>query len=635
MKRKKYLILVTILLVTMLFCAFAGCEQTTGDGPTTEEGGQESDCNHVSLTHHDAAEATCTEDGSIEYWTCEECGKYFLDAEGKSEITVQQTIIGAKGHSFNHIAALAPTCSEKGHIEYWTCEECGKYFLDAEGKSEITVQQTIIGAKGHSFNHIAALAPTCSEKGHIEYWQCLVCGKYYADEEASSEITIEDTQLAAGHTFEDGFCTVCGVSRPTQGLVYQLNSDGKSYSVVGIGTATDKDIVIADIYEGLPVTKIGTQAFNNTSITSIKIPESVKEIEDAFKDCNSLTDVYYAGDIEGWCNISFKMVGDSTPNPMYYAENFYINGELLQGELVIPNSVTSIRNFAFAYCTGLTSIILPDGVTDIGNYAFSYCFSLTSLVISDSVTDIGDYAFFACTSLTSIEIPDSVTGIGNYAFAFCSSATNLTIGDSVTTIGEYAYGSCTSLTSIVIPDSVTSIGELAFDSCESLTSLIIGNSVTSIGVAAFNYCTSLTSIVIPDSVTSMGERAFYSCTALTSVSIGNSLTDLGTAVFYQCTSLTNVIIGNSVTSIGEFAFSECINLTSIVIPDSVTSIDSAFSGCSGLTSITIPDSVTFIGYGAFWNCNNLTIYCEAASQPSGWDIDWNLGNRPVEWGYTG
>ena len=107
------------------------------------------------------------------------------------------------------------------------------------------------------------------------------------------------------------------------------------------------------------------------------------------------------------------------------------------------------------------------------------------------------------------------------------------------------------------------------------------------------------------------------------------------AVFYQCTSLTNVIIGNSVTSIGEFAFSECINLTSIVIPDSVTSIDGAFSGCSGLTSITIPDSVTFIGYGAFWNCNNLTIYCEAASQPSGWDIDWNLGNRPVEWGYTG
>ena len=584
MKRKKYLILGTILLVTMLFCAFAGCEQTTGVGQTTEEGGQESDCNHVSLTHHDAAEATCTEDGSI---------------------------------------------------EYWTCEECGKYFLDAEGKSEITVQQTIIGAKGHSFNHIAALAPTCSEKGHIEYWQCLVCGKYYADEEASSEITIEDTQLAAGHTFEDGFCTVCGVSRPTQGLVYQLNSDGKSYSVVGIGTATDKDIVIADIYEGLPVTKIGTQAFNNTSITSIKIPESVKEIEDAFKDCNSLTDVYYAGDIEGWCNISFKMVGDSTPNPMYYAENFYINGELLQGELVIPNSVTSIRNFTFACCTGLTSIILPDGVTDIGNYAFSYCFSLTSLVISDSVTDIGDYAFFACTSLTSIEIPDSVTGIGNYAFAFCSSATNLTIGDSVTTIGEYAYGNCTSLTSIVIPDSVTSIGELAFDSCESLTSLIIGNSVTSIGVAAFNWCTSLTSIVIPDSVTSMGERAFYSCTALTSVSIGNSLTDLGTAVFYQCTSLTNVIIGNSVTSIGEFAFSECINLTSIVIPDSVTSIDGAFSGCSGLTSITIPDSVTFIGYGAFWNCNNLTIYCEAASQPSGWDIDWNLGNRPVEWGYTG
>ena len=171
------------------------------------------------------------------------------------------------------------------------------------------------------------------------------------------------------------------------------------------------------------------------------------------------------------------------------------------------------------------------------------------------------------------------------------------------------------ITGATIGSGVTSIGECAFWGCSSLTSVSFGENsqLTSIGLYAFYYCSSLTSIVIPSSVTSIGNYAFYKCSSLTSVSFGEN---------------------SQLTSIGYEAFEDCDSLTSIVIPSSVTSIgDWAFYGCSSLTSIEIPSSVTSIGWYAFWGCDSLTIYCEAESQPVGWDSSWNESNRPVVWGY--
>ena len=395
------------------------------------------------------------------------------------------------------------------------------------------------------------------------------------------------------------------------------------------------------------VTSIEPNAFSGCSnLTSIAVGSGVEVIgKDAFRDCVSLSSVFIS-DIAKWCAISFIPTNSTYytySNPLYYARNLYLNGELVT-DLVIPDSVTSIGDYAFRSCSSLTSVTIPDSVISIGENAFYNCSSLTSVTIGNSVTSIGESAFSYCSSLTSVTIPDSVTSIGKSAFRSCSSLTSVTIGDSVISIGESAFSYCSSLTSVTIPDSVTSIGYQAFYECSGLTNvyitdiakwcaikfnslysnplyyahnlylngelvtdLVIPDSVTSIGDYAFRSCSSLTSVTIPDSVISIGENAFSDCSNLTSITIGNSVTSIGDYAFYKCSRLTSITIPDSVTSIGRFAFDNCSALTSITIGNGVTSIgDYAFSYCSRLTSITIPDSVTSIGRFAFDNCSALT-----------------------------
>ena len=219
------------------------------------------------------------------------------------------------------------------------------------------------------------------------------------------------------------------------------------------------------------------------------------------------------------------------------------------GSLTIPSSVTdggttysvtAIDDYAFALCSGLTSVTIPNSVTSIGDWAFSFCSGLTSVTIPNSVTSIADYAFYCCSSLTSVTIPNSVTSIGIYAFGACSGLTSVTIPNSVTSIGNYAFSDCSGLTSVTIPNSVTSIGTYTFYGCSSLTSVTIPNSVTSIGDGAFYYCSSLTSVTIPNSVTSIGSSAFYYCRGLTSVTIPNSVTSIGSSAFFGCSNLKTV-----------------------------------------------------------------------------------------------
>ena len=197
------------------------------------------------------------------------------------------------------------------------------------------------------------------------------------------------------------------------------------------------------------VTSVGVFAFDGCeSLTSVTIGNGVASIgRGSFTDCTKLISVYYNGTLEQWCGFDFEIL---TSNPCSYGASLYINNKLLK------------------------DVIVPDGVTSIGNYAFYGCTSLTSVTISDGVTSIGESAFKKCTNLTSVVIPDSVTNIGNSAFYECKNLTNVVVPNGVNIIEDGTFYCCTSLTSVTIPDSVTSIGNKeikmvgAFRECENL-----------------------------------------------------------------------------------------------------------------------------------------------------------------------
>ena len=228
----------------------------------------------------------------------------------------------------------------------------------------------------------------------------------------------------------------------------------------------------------------------------VVIPESVEHEgtahsvtsigEDAFYYCEGLTSVHIS-DIAAWCNIDFD---GAYSHPLYHSHHLYLNGEEVK-DLIIPNSVTSIGEKAFYYCSGLTSVTIGNSVTSIGESAFSHCSGLTSVTIGNSVTSIGKYAFSSCSDLTSVTIPNSVTSIGDQGFYGCSGLTSVTIGNSVTSIREATFFGCSGLTSVTIPNSVTYIGHQAFFDCSGLTSVTIGSSVESIGSWAFRNCSKL------------------------------------------------------------------------------------------------------------------------------------------------
>ena len=507
-----------------------------------------------------------------------------------------------------------------------------------------------------------AVSATCTEKGLTEGKHCSKCG----------EVLLAQTEVPAlGHTYlDDGSCSICGY----QEFKLSLNADGESYTITGLGEDFEgTELVIPAEYNGKPVTTIGAAAFFScdsltsivipdsvttigefaffgcTSLTSITIPDSVTTIGyGAFEGCSGLTDVYYTGDIACWCGISFG----SKANPMCYADNLYIDGKLVEGELIIPDEVTSIPAYAFRG-QAITNIVIPDSVTTIGSSAFYNCSSLTSVTIGNSVTTIGDQAFYGCNSLTSIVIPDSVTTIGSNSFYNCDSLT-YNVYDNGKYLGNESNpylvlvkATSTSITSCEINENCKVICYGAFEDCISLTSVTFGENsqLTTIGDRAFNNCSSLTSIVIPASVITIGKRAFADCTSLTSVTFGENsqLTTIGSYAFCDCISLTSIVIPDSVTTIGSNSFYNCYSLTSIsvdennpnyksmdgnlyskdektliqyaigktatsfVIPDSVTTIGpEAFHNCNSLTSIEIPSSVTVIGDGTFIGCSSLT-----------------------------
>ena len=384
------------------------------------------------------------------------------------------------------------------------------------------------------------------------------------------------------------------------------------------------------------VTSIGSRAFENcSSLTSVTIGNSVTSIgKFVFDLCYSLTAIDVATDNPDYCSEEGVLFNKNKTTIVQYPSGKQ------QDIYTIPNSVTSIGNGAFVYCTALTSVIIPNSVTHIEDEAFFGCSGLTSIEIPNSVVSIGERAFKSCNNLTSVTCT-AVTppALGN-AFSDYSIPLYVPCTSKETYRNADGWSEFTDIRSIEedcneTPDhcstaSGTCGDDMTWDlSCDGVLTISgtgemenYDNPYNNFDYTVYSiapwreYTDLITSVIIKDGVTSIGSYAFESCQNVTYVEIPEGVDNIGQFAFSLCTSLTNIVLPNSLRYINDQAFSFS-GLTTLWIPDGVYIIgDRAFAACY-LSDVYIGNSVYKIGSGAFAECPN--IYISIGSENTTYD----------------
>lgn len=461
-----------------------------------------------------------------------------------SEIIIDGTffIVTSFGRCyFDYIeeVVLPSTIISIGDNAFWYCKslEC------------IIIPEGVLSIGGMSFYECSCLASVTIPKsvkviGDSAFQNC----------ERLSDVHLLGNDIKIGGSAFDGTRWLWGLlgkgeSNPLmeKGLLYIGNIAYKSTNLCG------KHVRLR---EG--TRSVSTDAFKDSDLTNIYIPDSVKNIAPyAFEGCQKLI-VAYSQTIFAYLNPQTK--GEyRLPDGIEIVAGGAFRGCKELTSVILPESLKIIEETAFHRCSKLTSIIIPNSIRSIEKSAFSGCGRIESVALPNNITKIDDYLFAGCGSLDSVVIPDGVISIGDGSFSECTGLTSLTLPQSVTSIGESAFRNCQNLLSIDIPESVKYIGSKSFENCERIESIVIPGSVKHIESKTFSGCKNLVSLIIHDGVEEIANDAFENCAKLESVIIPKSVKYIGSGVFSGCDSLKNLVLSNRKTNISDFKILKLLN----------------------------------------------------------------------------
>ena len=326
---------------------------------------------------------------------------------------------------------------------------------------------------------------------------------------------------------------------------YIYSISGGKATILFANTFMKGNVKIPSTLDGYPVKTIDRYAFSDCKdLKSVTIPSSITTIGSfAFKGCNNLTAVY-TKDLYAWLNISF---GNALANPLYYAKNLYIDGELLT-EVDIPEGIDSIHSCAFCNCENLKSISIPDSVTQIGASAFS------GTAYFENKENWENNALYIDNKLIDVDIKT----VGTYQ-----------VKENTKVIADAAFSSCERINKIILNDGISNIGESTFYNCGALSSITIPKGVKNIGYSAFKYCGNLKSVELPNGLENILGSAFYGCKNLKSVTIPESVIKISNTAFKNCENLVAEVEKDSYAE--SFCTDNNINYTYICHHPSVRS----------------------------------------------------------------
>lgn len=437
------------------------------------------------------------------------------------------------------------------------------------------------------------------------------------------------------------YCTGYG-NIVKDGITYEFISEAdRTLMLASIDRDTRNKITTLNIPEWIlaipspyKVVAIKDGALSNCPLLEyVKIPRSIEKIGDNLSEGTPLLKAYYVDDenpvfksIDGviydkdvkslliWPTDKQDIVIPETVNEIgNYA---FANCSFLT-KMIIPESIVKINKGIFYGCVNLREVVLPEHIDEIPESAFQNCSSLTDLSFSENVKSTGNLSFLGCGKICKFELPANLSSIGEAAFANCVSLIELKIPDTVLNIGSFVFRGCTSLINVTLPESLKFIPDHSFEFCSSLRELVIPPSVTYIGNYAFQGCKTLSYINLPENVLSLGERTFANCINLKSISFSSAFNKIDAYCFYNCESLENFIVDENnkiFASCGPMLVSKDKSTLfaypsakqEVEVPENIIVISSyALAGCNGLNVITLPRYLEKIQNRAFYDCYNL------------------------------
>ncbi len=309
---------------------------------------------------------------------------------------------------------------------------------------------------------------------------------------------------------------------------------------------------------------------------------------------------------------------------------FSVRGEI--NKISFSGSITHVGNNAFRSCT-VQEISFPSGLKSVGASAFEDCFGLKSITLPQSVTSVGDFAFANNCSVKTVSGGDNVQTVGSYAFYRCSTLTAVTIPAATASVGEYAFAYCTALKTVDIAQGLVSLGRNAFYFCPALTGVELPDTLQFIGESAFEGDRLLASVALGNGVTEIGDNAFYKCMKLVSITGGDALENVGKRAFFA----SGYYNDESNWSDGILYIGGCAVAGSYTCPvvlsvkGGTNSIaDGAFAGNETVMNITFPSSLKRIGDHAFSNCTDLLImYYNGSNTEWSSNVEIGEGNSPL------